>query len=171
MSTEYFITYGEGAHVDAAFRAAVAEARYEHGHGGNTGTIAEKDSYVVIEREPRSERAAEDLANQLLDAEDERIAEEWDPAGAIAVRGRYRTLEGLAVPARAGGYPNQKAAALAAAEPHLGLGEIVTSATLVNYHPDDDGERVYVDDNTTATILTTGSLDVTGWIFVGWATR
>ncbi|WP_410570650.1 hypothetical protein [Amycolatopsis sp. cmx-4-61] len=169
MNLEYFIIYSEGSDVAAAFDAAVAEAQYEHGYGGNTGSIAEKDSFVVIESSPRSETEAEGLAKELLDAEDERIADEWGPAGAIAVCGRYRTLEGLPVPVRAEGYPSQKAAALAAAETHLGNGEIVTSATLTNYRPRGNEERVYVNSHTTATILTTGSLDLTGWIFVGWA--
>jgi len=33
----------------AAFDGAVEDAKYEHGHGGYTGTIAEKQSFVMID--------------------------------------------------------------------------------------------------------------------------
>lgn len=36
------------AGVGEAFNKAVAEAEWEHGHGGYTGTLAEKDSYIVL---------------------------------------------------------------------------------------------------------------------------
>lgn len=71
------------------------------------------------------------------------------------------------MPERVGGYPDQRTAALAAAEGRLGKGEIVTSATLANYRPRPGG--VDIDENTTATVTTTGSLEVTGWLFFGWA--
>ncbi|MGW4528865.1 hypothetical protein [Amycolatopsis sp. NPDC004378] len=168
MGGEVFTTYAEGTDVAAAFRAAVEQAQYDYGHAGYTGSIAEKDSYVVIDSEPRTESDAEALADKLIHACDERIDDKWGPAGAIAVRGHYRELTGLPVPVRAGGYPDQRTAALAAAEGSLGKGEIVTSATLANYRLRAGG-LVDVDENTTATVTTTGSLEVTGWLFFGWA--
>lgn len=47
--------YGKRAFYDVSdlaavvFRAAVERAKYEHGHGGYTGTIAEKDTFVLFE--------------------------------------------------------------------------------------------------------------------------
>lgn len=37
-----------GKTADAAFDSAVRDARYENGHGGYTGTIAEKHGFVMI---------------------------------------------------------------------------------------------------------------------------
>jgi len=48
MGAESFVTYARGKTVKEAFDNAVREARYEHGHGGYTGTIAEKDGFRYI---------------------------------------------------------------------------------------------------------------------------
>lgn len=42
MGADTFITIGSGKTFDEAFRAAVKQAQWEYGHGGYTGTIAEK---------------------------------------------------------------------------------------------------------------------------------
>jgi hypothetical protein len=47
MGAAQFWTRAQGATAEQAFAAAVQEARYEHGHGGYTGTIAEKSAFVV----------------------------------------------------------------------------------------------------------------------------
>lgn len=69
----------KGPNAKAAFAAACKEARYECGHGGYTGTIAEKDSFVLIPRD-RS-MPPQDQAKQMLDADDPRIVDKWGPAG------------------------------------------------------------------------------------------
>lgn len=46
MGAELFRTRAAGDTLAAAFAAAVDQARYEHGHGGYTGTIAEKNDVV-----------------------------------------------------------------------------------------------------------------------------
>lgn len=48
MGATTFETYGMGRDVDSAFRAARDHAFYMHGHGGYTGTLAEKGSYQVV---------------------------------------------------------------------------------------------------------------------------
>lgn len=54
-----FETLSFGKTADAAFRDAVDEARYLHGHSGETGTLAEKPGYELVELPPRvtAERA------------------------------------------------------------------------------------------------------------------
>jgi hypothetical protein len=47
MGASTFITTAKGTTAQEAFDAAREEARYEHGHGGYTGTIAEKRTYVM----------------------------------------------------------------------------------------------------------------------------
>lgn len=168
MGGQTFTNYAEGADVNAAFRAVVEQAQYDFGHAGYTGTIAEKDEYVVIDGGPRAEDEAEALANKLINDCDSRIDDKWGPAGAIPVHGGTRELTDLPVPVRDDGYPDQQTAALAAVEGHLGDGETVTRSYL-NGHRTRPGGGIDVDANTTATVTTTGSPDVTGWLFFGWA--
>jgi hypothetical protein len=84
MSAEQFKQVGLGVSVKEAFDAAVSAARYDYGHAGNTGTLADKDEFVVIsDEEGRSLADASALADQLLRDDDERIDDKWGPAGAI----------------------------------------------------------------------------------------
>lgn len=48
MGADVFETQSTGDNVELAFQYAVADAAYWNGHGGYTGTIAEKDSYVLF---------------------------------------------------------------------------------------------------------------------------
>ena len=48
MGATTFRTSATGATAAEAFRAAAKQAAYEHGHGGYTGTIAEKYSFIMI---------------------------------------------------------------------------------------------------------------------------
>lgn len=51
MGASNFITVAEGKTVDEAFRSAILLARNEEGHGGYTGTIAEKNDYIVVDHD------------------------------------------------------------------------------------------------------------------------
>ena len=84
MSAEQFFQYSEGKTADEAFIAAVEEAEYDHGHSGYTGTIAEKDRFVMIPT-PKCETAKEamNLAGELMNKSDDRIDDMWGPAGCI----------------------------------------------------------------------------------------
>ncbi|WNV83091.1 hypothetical protein [Umezawaea sp. Da 62-37] len=165
MGAQTFITYAEGADVDAAFRATVEQAEYEYGHAGRSGTIAEKNGYVVINGGPLSPGDAAALANTLIDGADRRIDDKWEPAGAIAVLGGIRTLSGIPVPPRSGGYPDLKTAALAAVDGLLGDDEIVTKSHLDRYSL--RRGSIEIDQSATAIITTTGSAKLTGWLFFG----
>ncbi|MGW1976699.1 hypothetical protein [Streptomyces sp. NPDC001889] len=80
-----FITTGSGGDAGRAFLTARQDAAWEHGHGGYTGTIAEKDSFVLVADGPMSPAAAEEYAVHLLNTDDERIRAKRGPAGAIPV--------------------------------------------------------------------------------------
>ena len=54
---------GHGADVDTAFHAAREQAAYEYGHGGYTGSMAEKDSYAVFTMP--SDLSADDIAQEI----------------------------------------------------------------------------------------------------------
>ncbi|ATL65099.1 hypothetical protein [Nocardia terpenica] len=85
MGAQQFITYSEHTDIRAAFDAAVEDAQHEYGHGGYTGSIAEKDAYTIITADPIGETAADTLIDDLFDAQDPRIDDKHGPAGAIAI--------------------------------------------------------------------------------------
>ncbi|XVV10897.1 hypothetical protein ACQP2X_39575 [Actinoplanes sp. CA-131856] len=97
-----FYQYTEGVDPDAAFRIAREKAVHEYGPGGYSGTIAEKDSYVIVTSRLLTKREASQLAGDLIDRDDPRFIDKWGPAGAIPIKGKSRTIEvaGLPQPGR-----------------------------------------------------------------------
>lgn len=87
--TFYVVTNGESA--DEAFRHAVSQAQYDHGHAGYSGTIAEKREFRMatgVGVVPTSREALR-LAEDILDVRAE-FDDKWGPAGCIAIDGgRY----------------------------------------------------------------------------------
>ena len=85
MGATTFFTIQAGSTAKEAFAAARERALHEHGHGGCTGTIAEKDSFLLVD--PQVSPRAEALARvQKLVLED-RFQDTADPAGCISVEG------------------------------------------------------------------------------------
>ena len=81
-ASDFFVT-STGASPKEAFTRAVQEARYWHGHGGYTGTIAEKSEFVLIavpEGQPPKE-----YAQRLVSDGDRRVDDKWGPAGCVLV--------------------------------------------------------------------------------------
>ena len=88
MGAESFITYARGDTAEEAFRAAVSEAQWDYGHSGYSGTIAEKDGFVMIAL-PTGEDPC-DFAFALINNDDSRIGDKWGPAGCIDLgKGKY----------------------------------------------------------------------------------
>ncbi len=81
MGATDFTTTAKGKTVNEAFSNAVDDARHEHGHGGYTGTIAEKSEFVMISvpegTNPRKHAA------DLIENMDPSIEDKWGPAGCI----------------------------------------------------------------------------------------
>jgi hypothetical protein len=67
MGAAQFGNLGIGKDAKDAFSKLVQSARYEHGHGGYSGTIAEKHSFELIT--PPSGIAALDFARWALDSD------------------------------------------------------------------------------------------------------
>jgi hypothetical protein len=57
MGATDYINVGKGKSAREVFDRLTEQARWEHGHGGYTGTIAEKDRYVEFKR-PKGMRRA-----------------------------------------------------------------------------------------------------------------
>lgn len=85
MGADTFMQRSRGANAEEAFGNAVSVAAYEHGHGGYTGTIAEKDCFVLIDV-PKG-ASPQEYAQKLLNGNDERIDDKWGPAGCIHLGG------------------------------------------------------------------------------------
>jgi hypothetical protein len=85
MGAEQFYDHVTGTNAQEAFQKAKEQAFYEFGHRGYTGTIAEKESYVIVGI-VNTEEEANVLANSLMDKDDPRIHSKWGPAGCIKIR-------------------------------------------------------------------------------------
>lgn len=83
MGATTFRTKSSGRTAEEAFRRAVDEACWAVGHGGSSGTIAEKENFVVIEVPACNE--PEQYAEQLLEIDDPRVRDKWGPAGAVQI--------------------------------------------------------------------------------------
>ena len=57
MGATNYVTVARGKNAKEAFESAHEQAQWEHGHGGYTGTIAEKGSFVLFQR-PKGVRQA-----------------------------------------------------------------------------------------------------------------
>lgn len=79
MGAETFFVEASGKTAEMAFSKAVEEARYDFGHRGYTGTIAEKGDFVMIQ----CEGDAHEYADQLIEDCDSRIDDKWGPAGCV----------------------------------------------------------------------------------------
>ena len=83
MGATNFMCRDSGNSAKEAFRNAVKEAQYQFGHGGYTGTIAEKDKFVMISL-PKGENPVQ-YADKLMDEGDSRIDDKWGACGCIAI--------------------------------------------------------------------------------------
>jgi hypothetical protein len=81
MGATAFETIAKGRTAAEAFKAAVKDAKYEYGHGGYSGTIAEKNTFVEIPLPPGV--TARHHAWKLIENDDPRIHDKWGPAGCI----------------------------------------------------------------------------------------
>ena len=79
-----FGTKAKGRSAQDAFNTAVEEARYESGHGGYTGTIAEKHTFTLISVPEGQDPVA--FAHGLVDKDDNRVSDKWGPAGCVKVK-------------------------------------------------------------------------------------
>jgi hypothetical protein len=107
MGGATFFDYSNITDTRQAFQALADDARYEHGSGGYSGTIAEKPGFSIIAGEPMPRVEAEALAQQLIDDNDHRIADKWGVAGAIAVASKssfHRRSVQLTIPYNASGH-------------------------------------------------------------------
>jgi hypothetical protein len=165
MGAAPFTTYQTGADPAAAFHTARAQAHHEHGHNGDTGTIAEKDSYTIITATALSYENANALAQQLIAADDDRITDTRGPAGAIPVKQTTRRqLEPHDAPNPGGPLDAealQQITDRARAAGLIGEAETVTAARRYDHARTD----LVITKNPAAV---TANAEPDGWLFFGW---
>jgi len=89
MGASVFFGSGTGKTAKEAFNTIVEDAMYEFGHGGYTGTIAEKDSFKVLsDKVYESYKEAYDYAESLVDEGDPRVDDKWGPAGCLKFKSK-----------------------------------------------------------------------------------
>jgi hypothetical protein len=76
-----FYCHGHGRTPEAAFEDARESAFWEHGHGGYTGSIAEKTDFIMFSC-PEGKKPIE-YAGELIDNNHSAIDDKWGPAGCI----------------------------------------------------------------------------------------
>ena len=82
MGAELFAVKARGKTAQEAFNNAVQEARYDFGHAGYSGTIAEKDSFEMA-NVPVGMSPKEYVDNFFKDSSDSPFDDKWGPAGCV----------------------------------------------------------------------------------------
>lgn len=87
MGAQDFVTVAQGKTAREAFQAAQRDARFEHGNGGYTGTIAEKPGFTVISEKALGLDAARAKAQELIGDESDRagVCDKWGSCAALRV--------------------------------------------------------------------------------------
>ena len=83
MGGNTFSQVGKGKTATEAFISAVKEAQHQYGHGGYTGTLAEKHEFTMIT--PPAGVDPVKFAHDLVDQGDPRVDDKWGPAGCVKV--------------------------------------------------------------------------------------
>lgn len=91
-----FRTTATGVTLEQAFAAARDNALYECGHGGYSGTVAEKNQVIEIPVPVEWRGKERAFVNHLFDVDDERILGKWDPASAVRVNEKTWIIFGYA---------------------------------------------------------------------------
>jgi hypothetical protein len=84
MGSNTFTNSGTCKSADEVFKTLVHEAKYEHGHGGYTGSIAEKTHFIM--RSVPANKDPYDYIRDELDNPKSPVDDKWGPAGCIAVK-------------------------------------------------------------------------------------
>jgi hypothetical protein len=84
MGAEFFGTYSKGKTAREAFTKVKNKAYHNYGHGGYTGSIAEKNTFTVFDV-PEGFTPAE-YAAKMIKEDDSKVSDKWGPAGCIFIR-------------------------------------------------------------------------------------
>lgn len=83
MGASEFSCSASAKNATEAFSQLVEEARYKNGHGGYTGTIAEKRTFRVVTPEPGETPHA--CVRRCVDDDSHFSADKWGPAACVEI--------------------------------------------------------------------------------------
>lgn len=135
MGANSFLKIGEGSDAREVFDRLVSDAQYEYGHGGYTGTIAEKGGYgfTIVQRNPVTESEARMIAE---DYDEQGRCDKWGPAFAVplvaksAVKRRTRKVT-VSVPSETDYLTRERIKALLQGKVALKPGERIADTKVV----------------------------------------
>jgi len=97
MGGQEFYEMATGASMGEAFTKAFDQAQWEYGHGGYTGSIAEKPGAHLLQREELpDEKAAMVVAEKMLRGDDPIANDKWGPAACLSIQGGKWLFFGVA---------------------------------------------------------------------------
>lgn len=98
MGATNFWHTANGKTPEEAFRNARQEARYEHGHGGYSGTIAEKNSFVLAKPPAGTDpnEFCRLIENEGVPSLVETYNDKWGPAVCVPLGGDRYVFLGMA---------------------------------------------------------------------------
>ena len=79
---------GKGVDAKQAYRLAVDQGEYAHGHDAYNGTISTTQGFVMIEP---GKRRIENVADDICMGKIKSAVEKWGPAGCIELKGKALT--------------------------------------------------------------------------------
>lgn len=80
-----FSDYAEGTDPKQVFKGLVDRALYENGHGGYSGSIAEKDGFTILSSQPMTLAEAEAVERAEYAKDESPAHDKWGPACAIPI--------------------------------------------------------------------------------------
>jgi len=83
MGASDFTVKAKGTNALMAFEIAVEEARYEYGHGGYSGSVAEKGEFKMVGIKPSE--TPDQAVDRCMSDDDHFCQEKWGPAGCVSV--------------------------------------------------------------------------------------
>jgi len=106
MGADFFEVTVEGMRADTAFKRAVKDATKHYGTRSYTGSIKEKDGFVVLRdscsgiasAQKKMQSIIDDYNNNGYDASDDALCmiDKWGPAGAIRINKKSWLFFGMA---------------------------------------------------------------------------
>jgi len=81
MGADQFQNKARGKTAKEAFKSATEEARYESGHGGYSGTIAEKHEFKMVT--PNAGETPAACIERCMDDDGHWVQDKWGPAACV----------------------------------------------------------------------------------------
>lgn len=87
MGASQFTNVGRGTSAREAFNSLVEDARYDYGHAGYTGTIAEKSTYKMASSQIFADKAsAYEFVNECMEDDNHFSSDKWGPAAYVSFK-------------------------------------------------------------------------------------